>query len=217
MEKLTGGVPNSKFSEMSGLGEGLFTKKEERNCIGLLLFKSDSVMKSLDLQIDNYIQKELETKTGKPINFFAYNLICINEEMAYKLYPEENVKRYLPYIIDNFNSGPSILTLVVANNAPEELSKIKGEVRKRTGIRGNFSFDFNVDEDIIKKWRANEFDPEKTKQMGIDLYGANLIHIPDDRNDTKRTINLLYSKKDISDLILSVPLFARWYKEELKD
>lgn len=211
MERQTFDVSN-RFSEMGRFHEGVLTKEEEKNCIGIVIFKPDATVSSLDIPIEQFMKEELERISGRPVSTFAYLQIRLDKDMIPKLYPEQRTEQYLRYIEDNLTAGPINLVLFVTKDAPQELNRLKGSVRTGSGVRGKFAMTEAIPGEKLELWKNGMLNEEETRKIGIELFAKSLIHVPDDKEDTKRVIDLLYPKKEVSDLISAVPLFARWYQ-----
>lgn len=205
-------VIHNRFSEMSNFYDGVLAPEEEKNAIGMVLFKPDSTNYLLELPIRDFIKTELEKVTQKKVEFFGFTEIQIKPEDVKKLYPEENHEKFIKYIQDHFETGPIGLVLVAAKDAPQLLNKLKGSVRTGEGVRGKFSNSKPIDDKTLEMWKGGELDPLTTKQIGIDLFASNLIHVPDDKNDTMRVMELLIPKHELDLLKTSVPFVQRWYK-----
>lgn len=204
----------NRFSEMGGFYEGVLTPKEESNGIGLVLFKPDATGTLLDLPIRDYIKNELEKATGKLVEFFGFWLTKVKPEVLSHLYSEQKNEQYLKYIQDHFGTGPVCLVLVAAKDAPEELNKLKGSVRTGLGVRGHFNNSVPIDETTFAAWKSGELDPKRTREIGINLFAANLLHIPNHKSDTIRAIKLLYPQSEIDNMVQSIPLVGKWIKDE---
>jgi len=185
----------------------------ERNCIGLVLYKPDCTATGLDHPICDFIEREIGQETGKPATLFAFSRVALDRDKVKQLYPEQKHAPYLKYIEDHLTSGPVNMVLVVTPDAPQQLNKLKGSIKTGTGIRGNFLLSNPIDEQTLLRWQSGELSPEETQKIGTDLFAANLVHVPDDQQETKKAIELLYPKSDLSALINSVPLFSRWYSQ----
>ena len=205
-------VNSNRFYEMCHFLEGVFTREEEKNCIGLVLFKPDSVTTGLDLPLGEYIQQELERSTGKPVGLFAFTQLCLDSETVGRLYQKLAIGMYFHDIVEHLTSGPVSLVLVASKDAPQELNRLKGSVRRGTGIRGKFSVSPYVGVDLADP--AVGLDTGRARDINTHLYVANLLHVPDNCEDTKRVIELLLPKNDLNDLVSVVPLFSRWFNQE---
>ncbi|KKT39923.1 hypothetical protein A3K29_03940 [Candidatus Collierbacteria bacterium RIFOXYB2_FULL_46_14] len=209
--EITPDYVQNRFSEMGDFYEDILTPEEEKNGIGMVLFKPDSTNSLLDLPIRDFIQRELEQMTDKPVEFFGFTEIRIKPEDVKKLYPEQKHEEFLKYIQEHFQTGPIGLMLVAAKDAPILLKKLKGSVRTGEGVRGRFGSSNPIDDQTLEAWKNGTLDPVTTKQIGIDLFASNLIHVPDDKDDTKRVMNLLIPKQDLDNLKGSIPFVNRWY------
>ncbi len=203
---------HNRFAEIVGLRESVPTTEEEANCIGMVLFKPDATVSSLDIVIENFIRDELERTSKRPISIFAIAQIRLDKKTIEKLYPEQQNKQHLKYTVDGLTAGPINLILVASPNAPEELNRLKGSVQNNSGVRGKFAMTEAIPSEKLKLWKEGLLDEGETARINTELFTKSLIHVPDDKKDTKRTIVLLYSKKEISDLLSAVPIFARWYE-----
>lgn len=201
-------TPN-RFENMNGFYEGILSPEEERNAIGMVLFKPDSTNSSLDLPIMDFIKMELEKISGKPVDFFCFTEIRINPDDIRKLYQEQKHEQYLKYIEDHFETGPIRIMLVAAPNAPQLLNELKGSIKTNKGVRGKFGSGSPIDKDTLIAWEKGELDPDTTKRIGVDLFAANLIHVPDDKDDTIRVMRLLLSKSEFDNL-KTIPFVNRW-------
>ena len=188
--------------------------EDERDCIGMVLFKPDATESLLDRLILEYIKRELEKKTGQVVEPFALRVVKVEPEDAKALYPEEKNKGYLKYIQDHFGAGYLVAALIVAKNAPEELNKLKGSVRTGQGVRGAFGQVKPIDEETLKNWRDNKLNDKETKRISRELFAANLLHVPDDREGTLRAIELLYPQGEIDNMRSSIPIFDKWFTKD---
>lgn len=202
---------SNRFAEMGNLGAGEIAKEEETNSIGLILLKPDAVTSRLDLPIKRYIEDEIKTMTGETITLFAFNLVRLDKEKIAALYPQQKNAEYLKYIQDHLSSGPVYLVLALLKNAPETLNKIKGSVRNDSGVRGTFATNKAITDEELSLWQKGKLSDEETKRIGTELFAANLIHVPDDREETKKAISALYPPSEVTDMLEAIPIFARWY------
>ncbi|MFA5828417.1 MAG: hypothetical protein WC841_03635 [Candidatus Shapirobacteria bacterium] len=205
---------SNRFSDMKRFCEPSLSPEEIGNCIGMVLFKPDATKSLLDLPIMEYIERELEESTGQTVGLFAFCLKKVKPGEVRKLYPEERNEQYLKYIQDHFSGGDVYVVLVAARNAPESLNRIKGSIRTGSGIRGNFCQNAPIGEESMDDWKAGKLDPDTTRRIGIELFAANLVHVPDDREGTIRAIELLYPPKEIDKMRASIPIFAKWLEYE---
>lgn len=203
----------NRFSDMGDFGkEFLSNKRLIGNCIGLVLFKPDAVASRLDLPIEKFIEEELSEFTKGNVHIFAYGQARLNNKQVREIYSDPKIEQYVDYIESHLTSGPVLFFLVLAENAPENLNKIKGNIKTKSGVRGNFSDSLPIGETELENWREGKLDKEKTREIGIELFAANLLHIPDNKPDTIKVLKTVYPEREIKNMQRSIPIFDRWYR-----
>ena len=204
----------NRFAEMGHFYEAVLPPEDIRNCIGLILYKPDAIATTLENVIGDYVRSEMERRTGYRVEFFGSLFRKYKPEVVDALYPEIDNETYLKYIRNHLGSGLSGVVLVAAKNAPEELNKIKGSVKTGKGIRGMFCQYQPISQKTLSNWQAGKLSPEETREIGIQLFAANLVHIPDNRDATIIAMRSLYPVDEIDDMKQSIPIFSKWLNEE---
>ena len=176
----------NRFSEMSHFYEGVLTPEEEKNGLGLVLFKPDATSTLLDNTIREFLKREIERSTGKQAELFAFSQRRLDADTVKKLYPEQKHEQYLKYITDHFGSGPVGIVLIAAKDAPQVLNMLKGSIKTGQGVRGTFRMGKPIDQATLEAWQEGRLSDDLSRKIGAELFASNLIHVPDDKDNTRK-------------------------------